>query len=368
MKILHIQTSINTGGAEKFTVDLCNIQSKELEHRVFLCILDEIKEQPLLQMLSSGVKVISLNKKSGYSLSIPYKIYKLLSKIEPDIVHFNGRALVYGSLAIIIKSTPSIYTVHTMVDLTSKGENIYNKFLFNYFPSLFMPISIGKSVKSTVQKYYGEKFDTMVYNGSSELIISKEMDSVSNFIDKLKKDDKTLVFLYVGRIVEIKNTLLLIKAFNKLLDDKENVCLCIVGYDTSSKEQLYLEKSKKENQYPNRVQFVGQKENIGDYLSCADAFCMTSNREGLGITVLESFSMGVPVLSTPCGGPPELIDSGVTGLVSKEITVESYLRILKSFIAMPIRNKKEIINIYKKNYTMNRTSNQYISIYEKRVI
>jgi glycosyltransferase involved in cell wall biosynthesis len=358
-------TSINTGGAEKFCIDLSNTQSKNSSDEIFLCILDEIKDQPLLKMVSSKVKVISLDKKSGYSIITPFKIYRLFSKIEPDIVHFNGRDMTYASIATIIKSIPSIYTVHSMVDLIPKSMIKYNKFLFNYFPSLFMPISISKSVKKTTQKNYGEPFTEMIYNGSSAIDLSSQRDSVSDFINELKEDENSLVFVYVGRLTEVKNTLLLIESFNRLLDDKYNVCLCIVGYDIS-KSQSYLKKCQDKNRHPSKIKFVGQKRNIADYFSCADASCVTSNHEGLGITILESFSMGVPVLSTPCGGPPELIESGVTGLVSKEITVESYVEILKNFIDNPIRNKKNIIELYKKNYTMDITSSRYIDVYKKQ--
>ena len=120
MKILHFLTSINTGGAEKFCVDICNTQADISDNEIILCVIDRITDQPLVKMISSSVTLISLNKERGYSLKIPYKIYQLLSEIKPDVIHLNGRALIYASIPIIMKKIPSIYTVHTMVDKGKK--------------------------------------------------------------------------------------------------------------------------------------------------------------------------------------------------------------------------------------------------------
>ncbi len=365
MKILHILTSINTGGAEKFCVDICNTQADISDNEIYLCVLDKIEEQPLVKMISSKVTLISLNKQGGYSLKIPYKIYQLLSDIKPDVIHLNGRALVYASIPIMMKKIPSIYTVHTMVDRGNKYVNKYLKFLFNNFSSIFTPVAISQSVLDTVKNNYGNQFNEMIYNGSSELTISQDAKSVYNFIESLKKDKETLVFVYIGRIEKVKNTLLLVKSFNKLLDDGQNVCLCIIGYDSSPANSYMLE-CKNENRYSDKIVFVGRKDNIADYLLCADALCMTSNREGLGISALEAFSVGVPLLSTPSGGPPEMIIPGLNGYISEQISVNSYVKVLENFIEKPLINKLNIVKLYKENYTMKICALDYIDLYRKK--
>ena len=367
MKILHFLTSINTGGAEKFCVDLCNTQANISDHRIYLCVLDKLENQPLLNSISNNVTLISLNKEGGYNLKIIYKIYQLLSKIEPDTIHLNGRALIYTSLAILFKQIPSIYTVHTMADKEyNKYIKKYIKLLFHNFPSLFIPVSISQSVSRTVQIVYGNSFNKIIYNGSSELNVSTNIDLVTNEINILKKDEGTLVFVSVGRISPEKNTLLLVKSFNKLLEDGKNVCLCIVGYDTT-KEQVYMTMCKDTNKYHDRIKFVGQKDNVADYLQSADASCLTSNYEGLGIAALEAFSMGVPVLSTPSGGPSDIIISGINGYVSKYISVESYVDILMDFIAKPLNDRRKIFEIYKDNFTMQICAKQYLELYKLRL-
>lgn len=367
MKILHMLTSINTGGAEKFCVDICNTQAEISDNEIYLCVLDKIEDQPLVKTISSNVNLISLNKIGGYSLKIIYRVFQLFSEIQPNIIHLNGRALVYSSSPILLKRIPSVYTVHTMAHKeNNKYIRGFIKFIFNTNPNIFTPVSISQSVSKTVKEIYGKQYDKIIYNGSSELTISSESETVALYINELKKDNDTLVFLSIGRIAKEKNTLLLVEAFNKLLDKEQNVCLCIIGYD-GTQEQFYLTECKNRNRYPDSIKFVGRKENIADYLLCAHASCLTSSFEGLGIAALEAFSMGIPVLSTPSGGPSDIIIPGINGYISEHITVDSYVEILNNFIEKPLKNKEEIIELYKEKYTMKACALQYLELYETKL-
>ena len=94
--------------------------------------------------------------------------------------------------------------------------------------------------------------------------------------------------------------------------------------------------------------------------------CLTSNYEGLGIAALEAFSMGIPVLSTPSGGPSDIIIPGINGDLSKEITVESYIEVLNRFIEKPLKNRENIIKIYQDKYTMKTCALRYLTLYRSR--
>ncbi len=366
MKILHFLTSINIGGAEKFCVDLCNVQAQSSEHSVLLCVLDSIGEkQTLVKNISEDVNLISLNKNSAYSLDMIAKIYKLIKKEQPDIIHLNGRSLIYASLAILLSRIPSVYTVHTFADKEyNKYLKSYNRFLFNSFPKLFVPVAISKAVLHTVKKTYGKQFNNLIYNGSSELKNTVDLPTVRGYINRLKVDNSTLVFAYIGRIGPEKNTLLLIESFNSLLEENVNIVLCIIGYD-STQTQKYLPLCQMNNKYPDKIKFLGSKDNIADYLACVDAVCLTSTYEGLSLTALESFSLGIPVISTPSGGPSELIINGVNGYISDIITVESYTDALKLFISEPLKNKNEIQSIYQNKYTMIKCAKEYLEFYKE---
>lgn len=49
----------------------------------------------------------------------------------------------------------------------------------------------------------------------------------------------------------------------------------------------------------------------------ADIFCLSSNFEGMPITLLEASLAGLPAVSTPVCGAVDLIKDGVNGFLSK---------------------------------------------------
>jgi glycosyltransferase involved in cell wall biosynthesis len=66
---------------------------------------------------------------------------------------------------------------------------------------------------------------------------------------------------------------------------------------------------------PGRAHFVTAADYLGDYYRAMDAFCNPSDTEGTPLTMLEAMFSEVPVLATPVGAVPELVEDRVTGLI-----------------------------------------------------
>jgi glycosyltransferase involved in cell wall biosynthesis len=64
-----------------------------------------------------------------------------------------------------------------------------------------------------------------------------------------------------------------------------------------------------------RVLFPGFRTDVPALLRACDLFCFPSHLEGLGTSVLDALAMGCPIVSTTAGGIPEMIESGVHGLL-----------------------------------------------------
>jgi L-malate glycosyltransferase len=64
-----------------------------------------------------------------------------------------------------------------------------------------------------------------------------------------------------------------------------------------------------------RVVFTGPRRDVARLLGAADVSVMCSRKEGMSNTVMESMAAGKPVVATPVGGNPELIEDGRTGFL-----------------------------------------------------
>ena len=84
-----------------------------------------------------------------------------------------------------------------------------------------------------------------------------------------------------------------------------------------------------------RIHFIGTRKNISDYILNADIFCLSSNYEGMPITLLESSLAGVPAASTPVCGAVDLIQNGINGYLSKDHSLEEYklalIKVIENF-------------------------------------
>ena len=73
----------------------------------------------------------------------------------------------------------------------------------------------------------------------------------------------------------------------------------------------------------DRIRFTGHVRDVPAVLPALDVLVCASREEGFGLAVVEAMTVGIPVVSTRCGGPEDVLEHGVTGLLaSSEHAVE----------------------------------------------
>jgi len=106
----------------------------------------------------------------------------------------------------------------------------------------------------------------------------------------------------------------------------------------------------------------------------ADVFVCPSRHEGLGSIVLESWFNGCPIVSTASQGPAELIEHGITGLVTPIDFPDALASAINTALADPNKTQTMAHNAkqhYFDNFSEAKISSQYVelfhSIVEKRI-
>lgn len=131
--------------------------------------------------------------------------------------------------------------------------------------------------------------------------------------------EKTIVA--VGRIDENKNHEMLIRAFAGIANEFPQYRLIIYGEGDKRKDlqELVLRLGLQD-----RIMLPGSIDSVGDAIYKARVFVLPSNTEGMPNTLIEAMLMGLTVVSTdcPCGGPAELIEHGINGLLTPVGDVE----------------------------------------------
>ena len=150
-----------------------------------------------------------------------------------------------------------------------------------------------------------------VYNGAIPLMrASKEHWPL--------KSGFTLV--YVGRLEPVKNHALLLNGFRAALSQCPDLRLWMVG---DGSERHRLEKLSEQLGLTSQVTFWGQQLDVSPYFSAADAFIMSSQSEGLPISLLQAFSIGLPSIVTDVGGMAEVVRLARAGTIVSLMNAEA---------------------------------------------
>jgi len=122
--------------------------------------------------------------------------------------------------------------------------------------------------------------------------------------------------LFVGRITKIKNIPLLIDAFSKLTDKRPECELTIVGDGDKVEE---MTSRVKNYGIEDSVNYIGEvKHNqVPKLMNDADCLVLTSKSEGSPNVVRESICCGTPVVSTPVGDVPQLLQASQAGIIAE---------------------------------------------------
>jgi glycosyltransferase involved in cell wall biosynthesis len=143
-------------------------------------------------------------------------------------------------------------------------------------------------------------------------------------------DEKQIIILYSGKLIDKKRPLDLLKAFHQLND--ANTVLFFMGDGPLRNE---LESYIAQQQVKNVIisGFINQSE-IGTIYSMADLFVMCSGiGETWGLSVNEAMNFGLPVLvSSTCGSSYDLVEEGKNGFIFKEGDINHLTKLLHSLL------------------------------------
>lgn len=140
------------------------------------------------------------------------------------------------------------------------------------------------------------------------------------------------IFLSVGRLVPVKNVSLQIRALAKVAAEVPQVRLRIVG---DGPERANLELAASSLKPAASVVFEGEQKEVGRFYEEANAFLLTSDSEGWGLTVLEAAAYRLPIIMTDVGLAREVIVNGESGFVIPTGDEDELARAMKELIDKP---------------------------------
>lgn len=306
-------SSLQKGGAERVIANLANYFCKQ-GYRVVLVTTRIAKEEYEVQeSIVRRISEPSANQLAGGRISNFIVRFRTLRKIwkeeNPDVVlSFIGKNNLMAILTSRFLKIP--------VAVSVRGEpsmEYYNRWM------RFAARHLFKAADGVILQTR-QCFQFFPKKVRDKAVILKNPVNQSFFRERYE-GERRKELVTVGRIDANKNHEMLIRAFADLAEKYPDYKLIIYG-DGELKEEL--EKLVAELGMEERIALPGSVSNVADAIYKTRVFILSSNTEGLPNTLIEAMILGLTVIATdcPCGGPADLIEHGVNGLLTPVQNVE----------------------------------------------
>ncbi|MBX4200486.1 glycosyltransferase [Candidatus Parcubacteria bacterium] len=313
-------TKPNMGGAQRYVLDMArNAHSRGLEVKVISGVPFEGEAPLLIKLESEGIPVVRLpglgrNLSPLQDVRSFLSLWRILETEEPDVFHINSSKMGgLGALAArLARIKKIIFTAHGFAFNEDRPE--YQKLIIKFFVWITILLShkticVSDKLKRDIEHMPGVKKKLVVIkNGIEEFQVLPRHEARERLVPGMKNSTKLIGTL--SELHHVKGLDIAIRGFSEIKD--EDALLVILG---EGEEHLSLENLIESLELQNKVFLKGYTPEARQYLPGLDIFTLTSRSEGLPYSLLEAGNMGLPVVATRVGGIPEVIESGVNGIL-----------------------------------------------------
>ncbi len=295
MKILHIITSLRTGGAEKLMVDLLP-RLKAMGNDVELLLFDGTKTPFYNELDRCGIKINSLC--IGGNVYNPLNIFKLKKYLKRfDIIHTHNTACQYYTALAKCLFRTKCQLITTEHNTTNRRRSIFgfkhiDRFIYRCYNLI---ISISQQATDNLISYIGDKFSVLTIENGVDL--SKYNNLPHNEIAK----ESDIIISMVAGFRSQKDQDTLIKALSQL---PENYKLWLIGDGDRRKA---LEELITTLGLDNRVTLWGIRNDIPQLLAKSHIIVLSSHWEGLSLSSIEGMASGRPFIASDVDGLRDVV-------------------------------------------------------------
>lgn len=368
--VCHLLDGLQRGGAEKQVLDISR-HTDERNVRYTVCHLGG-GDALTREFEQHGIRVISFDSRIKPDPYAMLGLFRFLRRSDIDVLHTHlpyaqmcGRVLArVGGIEAVIS------TMHNV------RENIPRHGLIGERATRPLD-SVTVAVSRGVEHSYIESIHAYpeIGNGWSTIHNGIEVEVFNDRVEaadadalraKWNLDENDPVFLNVGRYTPPKSQLDLIRAMEAVVEDLPRAQLLVVGHGELEGE---LRDEVSTRGLEGHIVVTGEVPSIAEYYALADAFVLSSKREGLPIVLLEAMAAELPVVATDIPGVREAVNDGETGLLvppgAPNDLADAAVRMRSANVRSDFgRNGLQLAS---NRFSIDQTVSDYVSLYRRLV-
>ena len=361
MKILHIITSLELGGAERLLTELVPYQ-KQAGNIVKVMILTNYNSVFRENLEKQGIEIITAKSNNIKSFKNIFEIANEIKKEDYDVVHVHlVHAQYWARMAKLLdgKSKNRLY-VTTEHSTSNKRRDMFamkmiDKFVFGGYDKI---VSISPGTQYSLEQWLGrnDKAFSVIYNG---IDIEKFQKATGYPKSDIGLKDSDIVLMMVSRFHSSKNHKGVVDALEWLPAKYKVVFVGDGALEEETKEYVNSKGMSR------RVVFLGMRKDIPQLLKTADILIQYSYFEGFGITALEGMASKKPVIASDVSGLGELVRGA--GIV---VDSNNSRELAKGVLSLRTNEDYEKVALEcfnrSKEYTLESCANKYLKLYEEK--
>ena len=343
MKILILSNHYLT--LRVFRRDLIHELSKN--HEVVIS-LPEDEQEYMDELRSFGARLVyeknmdrrAINPIEDLKLISSYK--KLLKTEKPDkVITYTIKCNIYGAWACKSQNIPCY------CNITGLGSAFYNGGMVKTITSKMYKYMMNKAEVVFLENKGNEKtlFDMKIFKLEQTYVLNGAGVNLERFsFTEYPTNDNKVSFLFFARIMKEKGVDELFYAIEKLSAEYDNLEFNFIGIYEDEYES-------KVNELENKglIKYHGFQKNVVPFIQNCNCVVLPSYHEGMANTLLESASIGRPIITSNIHGCMESIIDGKSGYLANVCDKEDLYLKMKKFIELPYDEKVEMGKVARKH-------------------
>jgi len=310
LDVLHVIGGLTAGGAERNLYYLAHSMGRSRFAYGICCLLrrgefaDEVER--------AGVPVYALGFRRRNAPATVIRLARLMRRHRVKVVHTHlYECGVIGRIAAWLAGVPVIIT-------HEHGKTTWKKWYHRWFERLAirgtdLRIAVSEDIKGLRLRQEHTPPDKIAVVGNAVEAFRFDAGQAAGGATRAELGlARCFVIGTVGRIVTAKSYDLLLRAARSVCTRRPEARFLLVGEGPLREE---LTRQRDSLGLADRVIFLGARTDIPALLAAMDLYVITSQREGLPISLIEAMMAAKPIVATAVGGIPEALCHGEDGLL-----------------------------------------------------
>ena len=346
-------------------------------HKVWVLTLpNSLNETKLRNWNLPIITDIPLSSSNPWQLWQAYRrLQSLIEEQQIQIVNAH-RSEGFPLLVLLRQQLKSFSLIRTRGTTRPLRDHWLNRRLHeDWIESVIVPAQVIASQLRQVLNLPPERLHVIYYPVNPSTIgvkgESEAQQSGLECLDRLGIPKHCRIIGVVGRIRPVKGQRILLKSFVALRKRFPDIVLLMLYRDTNETEAEWqgLLQDLVESNLLQSVYLYGYREDVLEIMRHTDIGVVSSvDSEVICRVAVEFFSVGTPVVASPTGALPEIIQDGVTGRIAKDKSAEALAEALEWMLESPERIAEFGQNARQQSlerFDPNKLLEQTLSVYEQ---